>query len=68
MSPLKNSTSVPHSPTRATSMTTSPVPGRGGSTSSTAARPGPETTTARTDLLGTGADIDDAGRAMMSRG
>src|ERR1700744_788229 len=48
MWPVKNSTSVPHTPARSTSTTTWPGPGSGGSMSRTSARPGPVMTNART--------------------
>src|SRR5882724_4244556 len=47
MSPLKNSMSVPHTPARSTSTTTSPRPATGASTSTTSALPGPLITNAR---------------------
>src|SRR6201996_7699283 len=48
MWPVKNSTSVPHTPARSTSTTTWPGPGAGGSMSRTPAWPGPVMTNART--------------------
>src|SRR6201999_3834962 len=48
ISPVKNSTSVPHTPTRHTSTTTSSGAGTGGSTSWTSHSPGPTTTNALT--------------------
>ncbi len=47
ISPVKNSTSVPHTPTRVTSTTTWPGPAAGASTSWTAASYGAVTTNAR---------------------
>ena len=60
MSPVKNSTSVPHTPARSTSTTTWPGPGSGGSMSRTAAWPGPVMTNARTPgylIRGSGAGV-----------
>ncbi|MFD0591488.1 hypothetical protein ACFQZ4_01950 [Catellatospora coxensis] len=44
---MKNSTSVPHTPTRSTSTTTSPTPACGAGTSRTEHSPGAVTTAAR---------------------
>src|SRR6201996_8752252 len=60
MWPVKNSTSVPHTPARSTSTTTWPGPGSGGSMSRTAAWPGPVMTNARTPgylIRGSGAGV-----------
>ena len=47
MSPVKNSTSVPQTPTRSTSTTTSPGAATGAGTSCTAYSPGAVSTNAR---------------------
>src|SRR6201995_5203332 len=70
MWPVKNSTSVPHTPARSTSTTTWPGPGSGGSMSRTSARPGPVMTNARTPgylIRGSGAGVTSMAFRILER-